>query len=267
MRVASSGSFTSSELVKLKNQDWLNKQRVAGKIAALTLTLLKKQVQEKTTHSLIELNEIAESFIEASGGSCTFKGYKNFPAGVCISVNRQLVHGIPTDYILQDGDVISFDLGVTVGGAIADTALTCIYGEPKSSHHIKLIQATEEALMKGIAAIKVGERLGVIGNAISRCAKGYGFGLITNYGGHGLDWEVPHASPFVSNKSISDEGVRIQPNMTLAIEPMFTNGSTATRVDQDGWTVWCDASISTHFEHTVFVHDDRVEIITDRSNL
>jgi methionyl aminopeptidase len=267
MRVANQEVFSSSELVKLKNQDWLTKQRVAGKIAALTLNLLEKLVREKTTHSLIELNAIAENFIEAAGGRCTFKWYKGFPAGVCCSVNRQLVHGIPTDYRLQNGDLVSFDLGVTIGGAIADTAISCIYGEPKSPQHTKLIQATEEALMKGIASIKVGERLGVIGNAISRHAKGSGYGVIVNYGGHGLDWETPHASPFVSNKSIPNEGVRLCKNMTLAIEPMFTDGSTTTRVDKDGWTVWCDAMSSAHFEHTVFLHEDYTEIITDRSNL
>jgi len=264
---ASSAVFNSNELIKIKDQEWLNRQRIAGKIAALTLTLLEKQVREKTTHSLIELNKIAEDFIHAAGGIPTFKGYRGFPAGCCISVNRQLVHGIPTDYKLFDGDLISFDLGVTIDGAIADTAITCIYGDPKSPQHLKLVRATEESLMKGIATIKVGERLGVIGNAISRCAKGYGFSVVSSYGGHGLDYDTPHASPFVSNKANPDEGVRIRAGMTLAIEPLFVLGpSNRTRVMDDGWTVVCD-DLCSHFEHTVFVHEDRIEVITDRSVL
>lgn len=267
MRMNNGEAFSSNELIKIKDQKWLDRQRVAGKIAALTLTLLEKQVREKAAHSLIELNEIAENFIEAAGGIPTFKGYKGFPAGVCCSVNRQLVHGIPTDYRLQNGDLVSFDLGVTIGGAIADTAITCIYGEPKSPQHNKLVQATEEALMKSLGAIKVGERLGVIGNVISRCAKGHGLSVVSAYGGHGLEYDTPHAPPFVSNKSNSNEGVRIQAGMTLAIEPLFVLGtSNRTRVMPDGWTVVCD-DLCSHFEHTIFVHNDSIEIITDRSQL
>jgi methionyl aminopeptidase len=263
MKLASQDAFSTNGLCKLKNQDWLNKQRIAGKIAADTLVNLQRQVEGKTTRSLLELNEIAEQQIINAGGIPTFKGYKGFPAGVCISVNKQLVHGIPVDYKLQDGDVVSFDLGVTIEGAIADTAITCIYGTPKSEIHATLVKATEESLMKGIAAIQVGNRLGCIGHAISKCARGYGFSVITKYGGHGLDWNVPHASPFVENKAELDQGIRIQPGLTIAIEPMLVVGSTDTRTLEDGWTVVTN-DIGAHFEHSVFVHPDHVEIITQR---
>lgn len=266
MKIGSTDPFGSNILVKLKNQDWLDKQRQSGKIAAQTLCLLKKLVQEKTEKSLIELNNIAEEFIVNAGGIPTFKGYKGFPAGVCISVNKQLVHGIPTDYHLQEGDMVSFDLGVTVGGAISDTAITCIYGTPRSPQHVNLIKATEESLMKGIEAIQVGKRLGVIGNAISKCAKGYGFNVINNYGGHGLDWDIPHAAPFVENKSDPDVGIRIQPGLSIAIEPMLVIGSVNTKVSSDGWTVLTE-DIGAHFEHSVFIHEDHVEIVTDRNNM
>lgn len=260
-------------LIKLKDQNWLDKQRIAGKIVAWVLDCLKSEVENKTTKTLIELNNIAEKLIKTAkstpdttlGCIPTFKNYKGFPAGVCISVNKQLVHGIPTNYVLQDGDVVSFDLGVTYEGAIADSALTCIYGAPKSDLHVKLVKATEESLMKGIEAIKVGSRLGNIGYAISRCARGYGFGLINNYGGHGLDWNVPHAAPFVANKSTPEEGIHIQPGLTIAIEPMLVLGSVETKVDDDGWTV-LTSDIGAHFEHSVFVHEDRVEIITWRGD-
>jgi len=266
MRLSRQESFSTNGFIKLKNQDWLGRQRVAGRIAAQTLIGLQKQVQNKTTQSLLELNEAAEKFITDAGGTPTFKGYKGFPAGVCISVNKQLVHGIPTDYRLQDGDVVSFDLGVTIDGAIADTAITCIYGEPKSERHVSLIQATEESLMKGIEAIAVGKKLGCIGNAIYRCARGHGFSVITKYGGHGLDWNYPHAAPFVENKSDPEDGFRIQPGLAIAIEPMLVTGSTDTRVLDDGWTVVTN-DIGAHFEHSIFVHPDRVEILTDRRGL
>jgi methionyl aminopeptidase len=120
--------------------------------------------------------------------------------------------------------------------------------------------------MAGIAAIKVGNRLGCIGHAIAQYAKNERFGLVNNYGGHGLDWNIPHAAPFVQNKAEPDEGIRIQAGLAIAIEPMFVIGSPTTRVLNDGWTVVTD-DVGAHFEHSVFVHEDHVEIITDRSNL
>lgn len=275
MRISDNNIFNTSILVKLKNHDWLEKQRIAGKIAANTLTMLsgmlKRMAVGKTKATLTQLNNMAENFIISQGGIPTFKGYKGFPSGVCISVNKQLVHGIPTDYILQDGDVVSFDLGVTIDGAIADTAITCIYGQPKSFQHTKLIQATEDCLMKGIQAVEVGKRLGCIGYAISKCAKSHGFSIVTKYGGHGIDTAedgtgIPHAPPFVANKSNLDEGIRIQSGLVIAIEPMLVIGSAETRTLDDGWTVATN-DIGAHFEHSIYVHEDHVEIITDRTNL
>lgn len=258
--------FTDNSLVRLKDNNWLEKQRVAGRIAAETLLLLEGHVKSRTFHSFIALNEVAEHYIIKNGGIPTFKGYKGFPAGVCISLNKQLVHGIPVDHVMDDGDIVSFDLGVTYQGAIADTALTCIFGKPNSDRDVKMVKATEEALMKGIEAIKVGARLGVIGQAIYKCAKGHGFNVINNYGGHGLDWDVPHAAPFVENKSDPTRGIHIQPGLAIAIEPMLVAGSTTTTTLDDGWTV-VTPDVSAHFEHSVFVHEDHVEIITDRSKL
>jgi methionyl aminopeptidase len=264
MRITVKDTFAINSLIKLKNNDWLVKQRQAGRIAAQTLKLLEQMVVDKTTKSLLELNQIAEEYIMSSGGIPTFAGYKGFPAGVCISVNKQLVHGIPTDYKLQDGDLVSFDLGVTFEGAIADTAITCIYGDPKSELHVKLIKATNESLMKGIEAIAVGKQLGCIGNAIYRCAKGYGYNVIYKYGGHGLTWDNPHCEPFVSNKSEINEGITIQPGLTIAVEPMLVENDTYTYIDKDGWTVWCPSGMSAHFEHSLYIHEDHVEIITKR---
>jgi methionyl aminopeptidase len=258
--------FTENSLVRLKDNDWLEKQRVAGRIAAETLLLLEGFVRDRTFHSFIALNEVAEHYIIKNGGIPTFKGYKGFPAGVCISLNKQVVHGIPVDHVMDDGDIVSFDLGVTYKGAIADTAITCIFGKPHSERHVQMVKATEESLMKGIEAIEVGKRLGVIGQAIYKHAHSQGFSVINNYGGHGLDWDIPHASPFVENKSDPSKGIRIQPGLAIAIEPMLTLGSVATSTLDDGWTV-VTPDLSAHFEHSVFVHEDHVEIITDRSKL
>jgi methionyl aminopeptidase len=267
MKLIQNSQFASASLVKLKGQDWLDKQRIAGKIVAKTLTMLQDEVANKTQLTLSELNEKAEKLITDAGAIPTFKNYKGtFPAGVCISVNEQLVHGVPTNTRLVEGDVVSFDLGATYEGAIADSALTCIYGKPKSEMHVKIIKATEDSLMKGIQAIAIGKNLGCIGYAISRCAKGHGFNVINNYGGHGLDWNSPHANPFVPNKSELNEGIHIVPGLTIAIEPMLVPGSVETKVADDGWTVMTNG-IGAHSEHSVFVHEDHVEIITDRSKL
>lgn len=266
MRLASKSSATRDGMFTLKNQDWLDKQRVAGRITAEALKQLEEYVKNNTFHSMATLSDVIERFILKEGGTPTFKGYKGFPAAVCISINKQLVHGIPDDTVLDHGDVVSFDLGVTYKGAIADSALTCILGSPKSPRHVELVKATEESLMKGIEAIAVGKRLGVIGHAIHKYAKGKGFGVINDYGGHGLEWDKPHAPPFVANKASMDEGIRIQPGLAIAIEPMLVPGSTTTHVSEDGWTVMTN-DIGAHFEHSVFVHEDHVEIITDRSKL
>ena len=265
MRTDSKNPFANNMIVSLKDDKWLEKQRVAGRIAAETLSFLQTSLLVGgAAPTLLELNQMAEDYITHRGGLCTFKNYKGFPAGVCISVNKQLVHGIPTDYRLQEGDVVSFDLGVTIEGAIADTALTCIYGDPKTEAHVRLVEDTEEALMRGIKAIEVGKKLGVIGHAIYKYAHGLGYGVVNNYGGHGLDWDTPHASPFVQNKSTENEGIRIQPGLTIAIEPMLVLGDPSTTTGEDGWTVYTK-EIGAHFEHSVFVHEDGVEIITDRN--
>jgi methionyl aminopeptidase len=261
--------MVDSNICILHNDSWLKNQRIAGKVAGQTLSLLEKLVKEKTVKSLIELDKIAEEYIISQGCYPTFKGYRNFPSSVCISIDNDkshmLVHGIPSDYLLNDGDIISFDLGASYNGAIGDTAITCIYGSPKLEQHIKLIQDTKEALIKGIESIAVGKRLGVIGNAIYKFLHNKSYGVITNYGGHSLTHDTPHCFPFVGNKADINEGITIQPNMTLAIEPMavITN-NTETWVGKDNWTVFTK-NTSAHEEHTVYIHEDRVEIITDRN--
>jgi methionyl aminopeptidase len=265
-------NWDSSTYVPLLGQDWLAKQRIAGKIVASALSQLQWYVENRTFHSMATLNEVIENFIVSQGAFPTFKGYKkigapDFPAGVCISLNQELVHGIPKDTVLCDGDVVSFDLGATYQGAIADSAVTLIFGEPREARHADLVRGTEEALMAAIGSIEVGKHLGCIGHTINKYAKDHGFGVITNYGGHGITWNQAHAQPFVANKADPNEGIRIQSGLVIAIEPLFVLGSsTRTRTLEDGWTVICD-DYTSHAEHTVYVHNDHVEIITERSNV
>ncbi len=263
MKLINNKSLAANGLFKLKNQDWLEKQRIAGKFTAGALMLLEQESKKGTTKTMIELSALAEEFILDNGCTPTFKGYKDFPAAVCISVNNQLVHGIPTDYKLQDGDVVKFDLGATYKGAIADSALTCIFGQPKSLMHVKLVAACYESLMKGIEAVSIGKHLGVIGHAIHKSVKGNGFGVITTYGGHGLDWNRPHSPPFVENRADPEIGFRIQPGLAIAIEPMVVPNDITTFVEEDGWTV-STKDIGTHFEHSIYVHEDNIEILTKR---
>ena len=266
MKILNQTNNSVSDFVILQDQKWLDRQRIAGRVVANTLTLLENAVKENTTKSLIELNAMAEEYIENNGCSATFKNYKGFPAGVCISINRQLVHGIPTDYKLQDGDKISFDLGATYEGAIADSAITLIYGEPKSKKHAALAADTQQALYTGIKAISIGKKIGVIGNAIHKLLKDE-YDVIVNYGGHGISYNKPHAQPFIANRSTPNDGVRIQAGMTIAIEPMATLRSThfATKTSEDGWSVMT-TEIGAHWEHSLYIHHDHIEIVTHREN-
>jgi methionyl aminopeptidase len=270
MRTYNNQPFSNSGFFALQNDDWLQNQRIAGKIASSILSHIESLIANKTNLSMIELDNIAEKMILDSNATPTFKGIKNFPGTMCISINNQLVHGIPTDYKLQDGDVVSFDIGVTYNKTIADTAITCIYGSPKSPMHVKLIEATKSALYKAIKSIKVDKKYGCIGNAIYKSAKGDGFNVITKYGGHSISSdkfgnEILHASPFISNKSELNEGFRIQKGLILCIEPMLGIGDTNTWIDKDGWTV-CTKDVFAHAEHTVYIHENNVEVITLRKD-
>lgn len=263
-------NFTNT-LVDLKDEYWLERQRIAGRVTAQCLSFLENEIKNFTDKTPIQLSREADIFIQDNGCTATFKGHDGFPEAVCISVNKGLVHGIPKDIPFEEGDIISFDLGATYKGAIADSALTVGYGVI-SSQHTALIDACKRALAKGILAIKPGKRLGVIGQAIHKSAKGDGFNVISTYGGHGITTDkygngVPHAPPFVANKSKDDEGIRIQPGLVLAIEPLLIpiHVSNDTIVDKDGWTVFTK-EVGAHEEQTIFIKENEIEIISFREN-
>lgn len=270
MKFHTMSSVLNTGLFTLQNKEFLENQRIAGKVAVQCLDFLENLIKSNTSLTTLKMSEIVEEIILDNHCTPTFKNYKGFPGIFCISVNKELTHGIPKDYVLQNGDLVSFDIGVTYKESIADTATTIIYGEPKNQIHIKLIDSTKECLAKGIQSIKIDRRLGSIGNAIYKCAKGYGFHVISNYGGHaiGLDENgkgVAHAPPFVANKADINEGIRIQEGMVIAIEPLLSLTSNQTKVMLDGWTVET-LDINCHVEQSIFVHNDHVEIVTWRQS-
>lgn len=259
----------NSNIIKLQDFSFLENLRIAGKIAAQALLLCRKLAEQQT--NILQIEKTVAQFILDSHGELTFKNYKGFPGDFCISINNILVHGIPYDYVPQDGDILKFDLGVTYHGAIADSAISLTFGTPKSKEYSDLLDDTKNALFKSISNIKVGDRLGVIGNTIYNTLK-HKYKVIENYGGHGISMEnnigIPHAPPFVANKAKSNEGIRIVSGMVLAIEPMalLPQFSTKTITLKDGWSVQTEGCGS-HFEETIYVHSDYVEIITDKGNI
>lgn len=252
-----------NEFVSFKSNRWFERQKIAGAVLAVILKDCTSLIESSENIPLKELEQIAIKHIENNDCIATFKGYYGFPSAICTSVNNQLVHGIVTDYIVKKGDLVTVDVGVTYKGAIADAAYTSVCGKETKDINIRMLQVCQGALQAGISAIKVGARLGVIGNAIHKYAKDTEFGLITKYGGHGLDWDKPHAKPFVANRATPYEGIRIQPGLAIAIEPMLVIGSTDTKVLSDKWTV-VTPGLGCHFEHSIFVQENgEVSIITD----
>lgn len=250
--------------VKIQEEKTFDDYRYAGKITARCLSLLEKLVKDKTSKTLLELDKIAEEFFISCGTEPVFKGYHGFPASVCMSVNDQLVHGIPTDYKIQDGDIVSFDTGCKFNGAIADSALTCIFGNPKEESHVKLVQSTKNALYAGIKSIKISSKVGSIGNAVYRSSKASGHKVIEQYTGHGISLHNVHSDPPILNKAEPDDGVRIREGMVMAIEPLLVLGdSVRTTISDDNWTVMSD-NLSAHFEHSVLVTESKVEVISLR---
>lgn len=246
--------------ISLHDQTWIDRQKVAGECATNIFRVIQELILSKTENlNLLDLDNIVLDKCQKYNCAPTFFNYRGFPAASCISVNKTLVHGIPSNYILQDGDIITVDVGITFEGAIVDSARTWLYGQPKTPKHIELIKECYNALLAAQEMVSVGNRLGKIGNAIYKHGKRFGFGVITDYGGHGLDYNQPHADPFVSNKTDSAEGIRITNGLALAIEPMFVIGEVKTTVAEDGWSVYTPG-ISVHFENTVTLWEDKLYI-------
>ena len=235
-------------MVTLKTAEQMAKMREAGKIVAAMLAATRDAVRPGVTTG--ELDTIAADVLARAGAKSSFLGYYGYPATICTSVNEQIVHGIPSKRKLKEGDIVGIDAGAIVDGWHADAAITVPVGRV-SPEAEKLIAVTREALVRGIAAATVGNRLGDIGSAIQTYVEGQGFSVVRNYVGHGIG-RAMHEEPQVPNYGTADLGRVIKEGLCIAIEPMVNVGGVSTRVLDDHWTVVTeDGSLSAHFEHTL----------------
>jgi methionyl aminopeptidase len=231
----------------------------AGALIAETLAVLEQRLEPDL--SMAELDLIAEEHILAGGGVPTSKGYKGYPAAICISPNEMIVHGIPGAYRAREGDVITFDIGVTKDGLIADSAATFGVGEiaPEARRLLDVCQAALEA---GIEAAQAGSRVGDISQAVQTVTEEAGFSVVRSLVGHGVG-RFYHEDPQVPNFASSYRGPELREGMTLAIEPMITAGGPEVAVHDDGWSIsTVDGSLAAHFEHTVAITRDGPRILT-----
>lgn len=250
-------------MIPLKEPWELMVMRTAGKKLAAVVAALREEVAVDI--STRDIDQLTEAAILAAGARPAFKGYKVgravFPATVCVSINEQVVHGIPGKRRVQNGDVLSLDFGLVYGGYYADTAFTVVVGEGADEDH-RLVAATEEALSLGIERARVGGRVGDIGHAIESHVRPRGFGVVTQMVGHGIGRKL-HEPPSVPNYGKRSTGDLLKLGMVLAIEPMITRGGDDTKILGDQWTVvTCDNSRSAHFEHTVAITLTGPEILT-----
>jgi methionyl aminopeptidase len=233
--------------------------RQAGRIVASVLEILKSQA--KPGMKTKELDIIAASELQRLGAKPSFKGYRGFPANICVSVNDEIVHGIPGKRILHEGDIVSLDFGAIFMGFQADAAVT-IGIEEISSQAKSLMEATEGALKTGIAAARPRARLGDISAAIQNYAESRGYSVVREYTGHGIGRKM-HEEPQIPNFGLPESGPVLKKGMTFALEPMVNIGDWHTRIGDDGWTVLTtDGSLSAHFEHTIAITGDEPEVLT-----
>jgi methionyl aminopeptidase len=244
---------------KVKSEQEINDMRISGQMLASVLQFLKPRVQVGITTK--QLAEEAARELKKLGGKPAFLGYGGFPDVICISLNEEVVHGIPGKEVIADGDLVSLDFGVSYNGMITDAAITLVAGKSSGTKR-KLLKGTEEALLAGIAVVKDGVRTGDIGAAVEKVMTQYGFGIVRDLVGHGVGHEV-HEEPDVPNYGIAGTGKKLSKGMTIAIEPMSTLGSERVVMDSDGWTIKTyDNSLSAHFEHTILILEDSAEILT-----
>jgi methionyl aminopeptidase len=255
-----------SEIVVLKDNNWLSRQKIAGRVVAKAhneiYSCVKGMAGGLTPH---HLNDLAESIIRNNNCTPTFLNYRGFPSSICVSINQELVHGSGLrDILFKDGDVIKIDIGATFEGSIADCAVTYVYGKIKSPEIGRGLISCQNALYDAIGLVEPGKRIGELGKAIWERAKKDGFGVITDFGGHGIDYDKLHAPPFIPNKASSSDGVTIQPGMSIAIEPMFVIGQNIkTKLLSDKWTV-ITRDIGYHFEHSITLDNNgNCHIITE----
>lgn len=247
-------------MIQLKNSAQLSAMIEAGRITGEALLAAREHVREGV--STKELDTVIRNYIEKCGAKPSFLGYAGFPASACISVNDEVIHGIPSKKrILREGDIVKIDVGAFYKGFHGDSARTIAVGNV-SEEALKLIRVTRESFFAGVAAVRTGNRIGDVGSSIQSCVEGAGFSVVKRYIGHGIGHEL-HESPDVPNFGTQGRGVRLCAGMTLAIEPMVNVGSEEVYEMPDGWTVKTkDGSLSAHYENTVALTSEGVIIST-----
>jgi methionyl aminopeptidase len=237
----------------------IEQMAVAGRIVVDALALLGERAQPGVTTA--ELNDAADEFIRSQGGVPTFKGYRGYPASICTSPNDMVVHGIPGEYALRDGDILAVDIGVTLGGYIADSAYTFAIGEiSEEAQH--LIDACQDALAAGIAQCRAGKRVTDISHAIQEVTESKGFSVVRSLVGHGVGKSM-HEEPQIPNFGPPGRGPVLEAGMVFAIEPMINAGGPDVVMHDDRWSIsTADGSLSAHFEHTVAITEGEPRILT-----
>jgi methionyl aminopeptidase len=242
-----------------KSKREIEKMRAAGQLTGLVLRELRTLAVPGV--STIEIDRAAEKMIRDAGGLPTFKGYHGFPYSICASVNEQVVHGFPSDYKLQEGDIFSIDCGVTLEGFVGDTATTVPIGKV-SDEHLALVRVTEECLDLAIEECRPGKHLGDIGAAVQEHAENHGYSVVREYVGHGIGRRM-HEDPQIPNYGKRGQGTKIKAGYVFAVEPMINLGTNHTKVLADGWTVvTLDGKPSAHVEHTIAITEDGPEVLT-----
>lgn len=253
-------------MVELKTAGETDAMAAAGAVVARALAAVR--VAAESGVRLIDLDQVARAVLQEAGAGSPFLGYQPsfadspYPGVVCLSVNDAVLHGIPSRYRLRDGDLLSVDCGATLEGWTGDAAVSFCVGSTSAADS-RLLERTEAALSAGIDAARPGARIGDISAAIGRVARDAGYGLHTDFGGHGVGHTM-HESPHIPNDGRPGRGMRLEPGLTIAIEPWFlAGGQDAYRVDDDGWTLRStDGSRGAHFEHTIAITEDRPRILT-----
>lgn len=248
-------------MVTRKSKHEIDKMRQAGRIVAEVLALVEQELRPGVSAG--HLDRIAEKYIRSQGATPSFKGYHGYPASLCISIDDEVVHGIPGERVIREGQVVSIDAGAIYQGWHGDGARTFLVGAA-AAEVAGLVETTRAAMMAGIAAAVPGARIGDIGAAVERVAmrNGQRFGIVRQYVGHGIGTAM-HEEPQVPNFGPPGRGMQLVPGICLAIEPMFTLGSHEVETRPDGWTVVTrDGSLAAHFEHTIVVTEHGPEILT-----
>lgn len=246
-------------MIIIKSQDEIEKIARACKIVAQVLRDLREIVKPGVTTKDIEI--FVEKKIAEKGAIPAFKGYRNYPSSVCTSVNDQVVHGIPSNLRLKDGDILSIDLGVYLDGFYGDGAVTLPVGRISPAAE-RLLKVTEEALYKGIEKARPGNRVSDVSSSIQRYVESHGYSVVRTFVGHGIGRSL-HEEPQVPNYGNPGHGPRLREGMTLAIEPMVNEGTYEVKILDDGWTaVTADGSLSAHYEHTIVITKNSARILT-----